>query len=353
MRNAVIARDPVAQAAGEALIAAGGTATDMALAALLAGAARSSPASLLGAAGILVAGTGAGAHFIDGRARAPGLGEKRPRTPDDAPEVWRAAVPGLLEGALAAHARFGTLPLAEVARAAVNAVRDDAMDDGLAARVKLLQQLHRTGIHALERLGVLRGVLLTAGPLGGGVFTRDDLVPVPAPVRELPSCVEGPHEVLVPPRRSGRYGPNAPEPLGALPVESVVAMDMHGVAAVASWVAAPAAAEIHGVEGLALAALMPKARRGVPRWRPGAALPVPLPTAVLLHERRAWAAVGLSGGGDLVAARDRAVQERLRVGGVTLELGEGDGAPATRDAVALWAVREADGEVRTSMAAVS
>lgn len=351
MRNAVIARDPVAQAAGASLLAAGATAIDAVIASLLAGAARSSPASLLGGGGILVAGTGAGTHFIDGRARAPGLGEKRPRTPEPTPDTWRAAVPGLLEGVLAAHARFGTVPLAEVVRAALSALREEGMDDGLRARVKLLQQLHRTGLDALKRLGVLDGVMQSVGPLGGGVFTKDDLAPVPAPVREAVTCFDGDDEVLIPPRRAGRYGANNPEPLPALPVESVVAMDMHGLAAVASWVVAPAAAPIVGVEGLALAALMPLPRKGVARWRPGEPLPLPLPMAVLLHERRALAAVGLSGGGDLVAARDRVVQARLARAGVTLAVGEEGGGEASRDAVALWALREAD-DVRTTMTPV-
>jgi len=348
MRNAVIARDPVAQAAGQSLVAAGGGAVDMALAALLAGAARSSPASLLGACGILVAGTGAGAHFIDGRARAPGLGDRRPRTPEPAPDAWTAAVPGLLEGVLAAHARFGGVPFGEVVRGAVAAVREGDVDDGLRARMKLLLQLPRTGIHALDRMGILQGVMNTVGPVVGGVFTKDDLVPVPAPVIARPACFEADHEVLLPPRRSGRYGPNPPDALPAFAVESVVTMDMHGVVAAASWVVCPSAADIVGVEGLALAALLPRPRKGVPRWRPGEALPVPLPVAVLLHEHSAWAAMGVSGRGDVTAARDAAVQARLAAGGVTMALGEDGEAGSLRDAVALWAMREGEGDdVRT------
>ncbi len=353
MRNAVIARDPAAQAAAMAVVAAGATAVDMVLAALLAGAARSSAASLLGAAGILVAGVGAGVHFIDGRARAPGLGEKRPKTPEPAPERWTAAVPGLLEGVLAAHARFATMPLSDVVRAAVNAVRDEGTDPSVDARLKFLMQLHRTGISAMERMGVLQGVLNTVGPVAGGVFTKEDLVPVPAHVREMPTCTDGVNEVLVPPRTSGRYGPNAPDPLPALPVESVVAVDMHGVIAAASWVAAPSATSIDGVAGLALPALMPLPRKGVPRWRPGEALPVPLPLAVLIHEGRAWGAAGLCGNGALVAARDAVVTARLAAGGVAIALGDGGEASVSRDAVALWALREGDGDdVRTQMTAL-
>lgn len=354
MRNAVIARDPVAQAAGLSLVGSGATAVDMALAALLAGAARSSSSALLGAGGILVAGVGAGAHFIDGRARAPGLGEKRPRvTEEPNPERWTAAVPGLLEGVLAAHARFGTLPLSEIVRAAVGAAREDNVDPGLAARLKFLTQLHRTGITALERAGVLQGVLNTVGPVTGGVFTKEDLIPVPAPVRDLPLCVDGPDEVLVPPRRSGRYGPNTPEALLTMAVEGVVAADMHGVIATACWVVAPTATALQGVAGLTLPALLPLPRKGVPRWRPGEALPVPLPMAVMLNEGRAWGAVTLCGNGALVAARDAAVQARLATGGIAITLGDEGDASVSADTVALWAIREGDGDdVRTVMSAL-
>jgi hypothetical protein len=196
-------------------------------------------------------------------------------------------------------------------------------------------------------MGILQGVMNTVGPVVGGVFTKEDLVPVPAPVIARASCFVGDHEVLLPPRRSGRYGPNPPDALPEVTVESVVTMDMHGVVAAASWVVCPSAANIAGVEGLALAGLLPKARKGVARWRPGEALPVPLPVAVLMHERSAWAAMGVAGRGDVTAARDGAVQARLAAGGITMALGE-DGATGARDAVALWAMREGDGDdVRT------
>ena len=344
MRNVVIARDPVAQAAGQLLVGEGGGAVDVVLGAMLAGAARSSPASLLGACGVLVAGTGVGAHFVDGRARAPGLGDRRPRTPEPTPDAWTAAVPGLLEGVLAAHARFGALPFGQVVRAAVAAVREGEVDDGLRERLKLLLQLPRTGIHALERMGILQAVMNAAGPVVGGVFTKDDLRPVPAPVLARPACVEAGHEALLPPRRSGRYGANLPDPLPSAPVESVVAVDMHGVVAAASWVVCPSAVDLPGAPGLALASLLPRAKKGVPRWRPGEALPVPLPVAVLLHEHSAWAGVGVSGHGDVTAARDAAVTARLANGGVTMALGDGGASGGGRDAVALWAMREGDGD---------
>ena len=75
-----------------------------------------------------------------------------------------------------------------------------------------------------------------------------------------------------------------------------------------------------------------------------------LPIAVLLHEHSAWAAVGISGHGDVIAARDAAVHGRLAAGGITMPLGDGDSIGAARDAVALWAMREGDADdVRTAV----
>jgi hypothetical protein len=352
MRNSVIARDPVAQAAGMAVVSDGATAVDMVLAAMLAGAARSSAASLLGAAGILVAGVGVGTHFIDGRARAPGVGAKRNKTPDDVPDTWTAAVPGFLEGVLAAHTRFATKPLSEIVRAAVSAVREEEVDLALGERLKFLQQLHRTGISTMDRAGVLRSTLNAVGPMAGGVFTKEDLVPVPAPIREMPVCMEDGDEVLLPPRRAGRYGPNAPDPLPDLAVESVIAMDRHGVIAVATWIAASAATALDGAPGLALPALMPKPKKGVPRWRPGAALPLPMPSAILLRESKAWAALGLCGSGNLVSARDAIVTSRLHAAGIALHIGDGSNHSVSKDTVALWSVREDDHGARTTVTSV-
>lgn len=353
MRNAVIARDSAARAAAEAAIEAGGTALDAALAGLLAGATRASAATLLGAGGILLAGTGVGAHFIDGRARAPGLGEKRPRTPEAPPATWTAAVPGLLEAVLAAHLRFGTLALTTVVRLAMSAVREEGTDAPLRARIKLVERLRRTGLSALEDMGVLQGILQTAGPVVGGVFTKEDLVPVAAPVIALASCTNGTDEVLVPPRGVPWRGPNVPPELPLAPVESVLTADKNGVMCAASWVVAPEAAPVEGVAGLSLASLVPVPKKAVTRWRPGGALPSPIPLAIVLTQGRAWGAMALAGKGPLVAARDAIVSARLAQGGVDVSLGDRVGVPPlSPDAVVLWAVREDEGDdVRATMTA--
>jgi len=172
MRNGVIASDSLAQAAALAVMAEGGTAIDAVLAGVLTGAARASAASLLGSTGILVAGPGVGRHYVDGRARAPGLGEKRGRTPDVPPPSWSAVVPGLPEAVLVTCTRFGSAPLATVVRAAVNTLRDSEPDEGLRARMGFLQQLSRTGLSAMEGLGVLQGILQRAGPSAAACSPR-------------------------------------------------------------------------------------------------------------------------------------------------------------------------------------
>lgn len=352
MRNAVIARDTVAQAAAQAILADQGTAVDMALAGLLAGAARASSASLLGAAGVLLGGPGMGLHFVDGRARAPGIGTVRPKSVEAPGDATRAVVPGLLECVLAAHARFGSLPLSVITKSAIAAIRESGPDAGTKQRLAVLEQFHRTGIAVLERVGVLRAILESVGPVAAGTFTPDDLAPRAAPVVSPIPCTDGSHEVAVPPRYHARPSVHAPEPLPAVGVESIVVADMHGVIVTASWLVAPPAIALPGVPGLALAALLPVPRKGVPRWRPGTPLPSPLPLAICRAGSRAWAGVGISGHGDVVTLRDQAVSARLSSVGIDCALGD-DSAAASRDAVALWMIREASGDnVEGSMVSI-
>ena len=352
MRNAVIARDTVAQAAAQSILAEQGTAVDMALAGLLAGAARASSASLLGAAGVLLAGPGMGLHFVDGRARAPGIGTVRPKAVEAPGEATRAAVPGLFECVLAAHARFGSLPLSVITRAAIAALRESGPDAGTKQRLAVLEQFHRTGLAVLERVGVLRAILESVGPVAAGTFTADDLAPRAAPVVSPIPCTDGSHEVAVPPRYRARPGPHAPEALPAVGVESLVVADMHGVIVAASWLVAPPAIALPEVPGLALAALLPTPRKGVPRWRPGTPLPSPLPLGICRAGARAWAGVAVSGHGDVVSLRDEAVTARLGGVGIDCALGEG-GSAVGRDAVVLWMIRDAVGDnVQASMTAL-
>ncbi len=339
MRNAVIARDPVAQAAAQALIAEQGTALDMAVAGMLAGAVRGTPAALLGSGAIVIGGPGVGLHFIDACARAPGLGTTRPRTGASPAESSTAAVPGLLEGVLAAHARFGSLPLSAIVRTALAAVRESDPDVGTRARMELLVQLHRVGFDALERVGVLRSILQAVGPIAAGSFSKEDLERHPAPVVSMIPCVADGHEVAVPPRYRKHPGVHAPPALPAVDVESLVAADMHGVIVACCWALPKAAVSLPELPALALPALLPAPVKGVPRWRPGTPLPTPLPLALCRAESRAWAGLGVSGSGNLVALRDRAVAARFALAGLPGLLVD-DPSAWSSDAVAAWVVRD-------------
>lgn len=311
MRSGVIARDIAAlQAATEVLTHKTAGAVDAVVAGLLAGATRSTPAALLGSAAVLVVGTGVGQHFIEGRARAPGLGEKRPKTPDEVPVVWRAAVPRLLECVLATHARFGQTPLAALVREAKSAILETEPDDATRARMKVLGELPRTGPSALARMGVLQGIWEVAGPLGGGLFTKEDLEPTAAEIIPVEATLEHGVQLVVAPALAPPGEPR-PAPPPSVPVESIVVMDRHGVVACAVWAVAPECVPVPGVKGLSLPAFVKAPEKGQPRWKPGSTLPLPVPLAVLRDQGRVFAALGLSGVGDVESCRDALVRARI------------------------------------------
>ncbi len=340
-RNAIRSRDPVTEETARRALVEGGNAVDMVLAGLLAGAARAGEAALLGGGAILVVGPGVGQHCIDGRSRAPGLrAKRRTKKPEVPPASWTAAVPGLLPAVIAAQTRFGGLTLQQLVNLTAAVLKEFEADPGTRARLKFLDRFARIGVDAFAREGIWRAAMTVAGPVAEGLWTDDDLLPVAAPVLPAIACTDGEHEAYTPPR--GRaHGHNAPDPVPEVGVESVVAADMHGVTAAACWCVPRAAVTLDTPYALGLAALLPPQRKGVARYTPGARLPLPLPLAVLREGGKAWAGCALSGGGALVAARDRAVTERLGAAGIALSLG-GDTAPA--HGVAAWVVRDHDGD---------
>ncbi|MBL8603631.1 MAG: gamma-glutamyltransferase [Myxococcales bacterium] len=342
-RNGLKARHRLAELAGQRALVDGGTAVDMVLAGALAAATLSSETALLGGGGIVVVGPGVGQYFIDGRARAPGLGvDRRPKHPSAVPDHWSVAVGGLLSAVIAAQARFGELSLMQLVQIALLTVGDEKPEPAVKARMRFLDRFGRIGIEALEREGLVRMSLDAAGPVVGGLLTEQDLRPVLTPVVELLPCTDGAQEVFVPPMGSGRKTVQTPPPVRDMAVESVVAADMHGVNAAMAWALPPAAVELPRESGFALPAMLPLAEKGVPRHRPGVSIPQPLPLAVLRESGRAWAACGVSGGGDVLGVRDRAVSERLAQGGVTLELGR-EPAKSAHGMVA-WVERKALGD---------
>lgn len=343
MRNVVVARDPAAARAAQAVIEEGANAVDMAVAGMLAGAVRASSSSILGGCGMLVVGTGVGRHWIDGRPRAPGLGEARKKTPESPPGHWGAALPGFFQGVFSAHARFGTLTLTQLARAAIAAVKEEGGGRALKPRLELMETAARQGLPGLERAGFVRAALSTVGPAAGGLFTEDDLRLGAAPVRELIPCTEAGFEVFSYPRSVPRWSNTQPDALPSLSTDAIVACDKLGVFCVGSWLVAPEGPELDGIPGITLANLVPLPRKGVTRWRPGSSLPVPFAMSAFAQEANAFGAFALTGRGALVERGDLLLNTRLEATGSSIRVGDGsDGA--VWDAKALWVQRELVGD---------
>lgn len=343
MRNVVVARDPAAARAAQTVIEDGANAVDMAVAGMLAGAVRSSSSSILGGCGMLVVGTGVGRHWIDGRPRAPGLGERRKKTPETPPAHWGAAVPGFFQGVFAAHARFGTLTLTQLARAAVSAVREEGGGRLLKPRLELMEAAARQGLPGLERAGFVRSALAAVGPAADGLFTEEDLKLHPAPVRELVPCTQAGFEVFSFPRGVPRWSNTPPDPLPTLTTDAVVACDKLGVFCVGAWLVAPEGVALEGMPGITLPDLIPLPRKGITRWRPGAPLPLPFAMAAFAQESNAFGAFALTGRGSLVERGDALLNARLEATGSEIRLGDGVDAPVW-DAKALWVQRELVGD---------
>jgi hypothetical protein len=344
MRNLVVARDPAAARAAMAVLDEGANAVDMALAGMLAGAVRASASSLLGGCALLVLGTGMGRHVVDGRPRAPGVGERRPRTPETPPETWGAAVPGFFQGVCTASARFGAMPLTALARAASAAVREEGSPIDVRPRVKLMEAVARNGLPGLVSAGFVRAALATVGPAEGGLFTEEDLALRPADIHESFPCSDGAYEVFSFPRGVARWSASAPAALRPVPVDAVVACDKQGVFCVGAWLVAPEGPALQGVPGVCLADLLPLPQKGVTRWRPGSPLPFAFPIAGVAYEANVFAAFALSGRGAVQSRGDSLVNARLELIGTDVRVGDAGVSGEVSDAQALWVQRELRGD---------
>ncbi|MDP3277491.1 MAG: gamma-glutamyltransferase [Deltaproteobacteria bacterium] len=346
MRNRLISSDSAAQDAGNGALVLGGNAVDAVLAAMLAGAVRGSPSSLLGSAVITVAGLGVGAYAVDGRARAPGLGMPRMPSPASPPTRDSVAVPGLVEGALAAHNRFGSLVLSRVVKAAMDAVKEheENKDVQLRARLTCLEAVHRHGPQWMAKTGVAQALLEAAGLPAKGVLGRDDLEPVAAPVIELKALAVEHHELLT--MEPDRVAPFAPPTPPATPIGVAIAGDMHGVFATAAWAIAGEACILEGEFGLSGASLNNAPTKGVTRRAPGTRIAMPTPLCLVRTAASVWAAAAVSGEGALDAGCDALVQGKL------LRLAQG-AAPRGVRGMSYWLVRETGDELRASEEALS
>jgi gamma-glutamyltranspeptidase/glutathione hydrolase len=211
---------------------------------------------LLGPAQILLGGPGTGNRAIDGRARQPGLGTKRPRgfLPEDRiPLAARVAVPGLPAAALLLHANHGRAPL----RAIVSIVKPIARAASK-SRAGVIERVLAGGAGAL---GKEKPLLHAAGPIEGGLLTAKDLESV------RPASVA--------------FESRAPWDQGAeRPVGLLAASDKRGMIVVACYETALDGLRIEALDLLAPLVAEP-VRRGVTRTAPGEPLLAPCPLAIV------------------------------------------------------------------------
>ncbi|MEM7665336.1 MAG: gamma-glutamyltransferase [Pseudomonadota bacterium] len=131
--GAVSAADPRATAAGEAILAKGGSATDAAIAVMLALTVVEPQSSGIGGGGFMVRSDGESVVTIDGRETAPAaatgtrfLDADGERLPRDTRVVsgLSVGVPGNIALAAKAHAEYGKLPWADLFEPAIKLARD-------------------------------------------------------------------------------------------------------------------------------------------------------------------------------------------------------------------------------------
>jgi gamma-glutamyltranspeptidase/glutathione hydrolase len=132
-RGAVSAADPRAEAAGEAILAQGGSATDAAIAVMLALTVVEPQSSGIGGGGFMVRASEEGVTTFDGRETAPGaatptrfLGEEGEPLPRESRVIsgLSVGVPGNIALAALAHAEHGKLPWRDLFAPAIALARD-------------------------------------------------------------------------------------------------------------------------------------------------------------------------------------------------------------------------------------
>jgi gamma-glutamyltranspeptidase/glutathione hydrolase len=291
----VAATDPVARAGGEAIIEDGGSASDAVVAAILSAAAVRSGV-LLGPLVAMVGGVGAGTTLFDGRTCQPGLGEKRPRgfmADDRIPLAARCAVPRGVAALALVHAYSTKRPWSALVRSArATAKQQDEVDDGLDARLEVLDALPAHGAPSLTQLA---GALIrAAGPGAGGLLSARDLEEA-RPADSRPSFEAMADAELARPVWSDAVGDEETRSETLQRTHVVVAADGRGLVAAASYTPFPAGLLVPEL-GLRLASAAVPVRRGVPRVTPGTPLWAPSPIALLQRAADGWfGAMGASG----------------------------------------------------------
>ena len=265
---------PVGREAAEACLAAGGTAIDAALAGYFAVAGAISWA-LLAPVSIVMAGSGTGTRFVDGRCRQPGKGIDKPvRYADESkvPPAVRAAVPGSISAITIGAAPFARETTVALASYGIQV----ALKEGATARAELIERVGQAKAWALLDRGFLAEMNERVPRFEGALLGQLDLEEVPAEVLAGQPAANGPFSMARPPW--------ADDPAMAGVEEGqrlfVLAADNWGGLAGLVIEGAKHAISLFGGEvdlpGLAVPLL-----KGVPRPKPGATLPMSAPIGIL------------------------------------------------------------------------
>lgn len=263
-----------------------GTAIDGLVAGILAIAA-SQPSALLGAATILLGGTGEGQLVVDGRARQPGVGAQRPRgfvAGTAIPLAARVGASTLPAALVLAHAGRGERTLTSLSRIGIASAATVGHVDP--ERAESLRAFGRDGVRLLQA-GPLRKALLAAATRSlGGALTEDDLDAARPEV-----ITASTHELA---SRRWAIAPWCPlDRDDGTPREtiSIVAVaDARGALAIAALIVSASSLPLPGT-GLSVPLLAEPVLRGVTRKDPGSVIPLTAPIAI--------AALGREGNGDL------------------------------------------------------
>lgn len=308
MRRSLFATTlPEAADSGDEVLRKGGSALKAVVTGFFVAAAHR-PGCLFAPAGLLVAGLGTGVRSYDGRARQPGLGQKRPRgfTPGEVvPEAARTAVPfGVAALSLACAYDTGTSFLA-CARPGVQAAKAQGLD----ARAQLLELFGSHGAAALEQPALRRAFLGQFGPAEGGNWGPLDLN-VPASELDRPARLDSTTARL-------DFSDEGDVAVGLGSAHALVAVDGQGKMAALGFRELSLGAALEGFDVL-VPLLGEPVLRGVSRFTPGSPLPLRLDLEAERDASGAWVGLradglGPDGDGSLRLGRDPATQSVARL----------------------------------------
>lgn len=261
-----------AEQAASAALDSVGSAADAVIAGFFAHAG-ADPGVLLSPVVAIVAGVGAGARVVDGRALQPGKGAARPRgwkSESEVPDAARIGVPRSVGALTLLHASRGKTSLGQLVKPGIAA----AEEMGASARAGLLRRIGRSGQTALRSDEFVSAMIGAAGPVVGGVLTAEDFdsaLPDDLPAKS--TQVHGDATVI---------GLPWDAPLGRFPRAHVVlACDGRGIVVALAYMPVGVEDGLSVPElGVVLGKHAHPVRRGIPRTKPGTVLDMSAPIAV-------------------------------------------------------------------------